>query len=161
MELEGRDAAEGRDVLVLLADGFLQDVDFHAAGLFGQLLARPREAERPQKKEMYWSCLPTGSPRMSISMRQACSANSWRGTNSLFSVCSARNSATVKLPLDPSPVPAGISERLTISRCGALTGTMRNASRMMGCLISSTVCTTSVAEYLIRNSGWKVSWSVM
>jgi len=43
----------------------------------------------------------------------------------------------------------------------ALTGTMRNASRMMGCLISSTVCTVSVAEYLIRNSGWKVSCSVM
>ncbi len=94
-------------------------------------------------------------------MWQACSARIWRGTNSLFSVCSARSSATVKLPEDPRPVPAGISDMLTISRCGARTGTMRRASRMIGCLISSTVCTTSVAEYLMRNSGWKVSCSVM
>jgi hypothetical protein len=85
-------------------------------------------------------------------MRHACSASTWRGTKSLLSVCSARKSDTVKLPLDPRPVPAGISERLTISRWGAATGTMRSASRMMGCLISSMVCTTSVAEYLMRYS---------
>ena len=39
-ELEGRDAAEGRDVLVLFADGLPQDVDLDVTGLLGQHLAR-------------------------------------------------------------------------------------------------------------------------
>src|ERR1039457_3289221 len=41
-ELETRDAAERGDVLILLARGLMQQVDFDAAGLFGKVLARDR-----------------------------------------------------------------------------------------------------------------------
>ena len=43
------------------------------------------------------------------------------GTKFRFIVCSARSNAVVKLPDEPSPVPAGMSERLTISRYGPVT----------------------------------------
>src|SRR5207253_150415 len=39
-EFERGDAAEAGDVLVLLADGFVQNIDLDPAGLFGEHLAR-------------------------------------------------------------------------------------------------------------------------
>ena len=63
LEPEARDAAERRDVLVLLADGPSEDVDLDAARLLGQLggadvLALPRvqraqeaDGERPRRAE--------------------------------------------------------------------------------------------------------------
>ena len=80
---------------------------------------------------------------------------------SLFCVWSARSSATVKLLEDPRPVPAGMSDMLITSRCGAETGTSFKASLTMGCLISSTDRTRSVFEYLIMNSASKVSCRVI
>jgi hypothetical protein len=95
-------------------------------------------------------------------MRQACSASSWRGIGFFFQACSARSRATVKLPDDPRPVPAGMSDMLTISRYGrGPTSTRRRASRTMGCLIWSTVSTSSICEYLTSSSWLKVSCSVM
>ena len=63
----------------------------------------------PPNAAMYWSCFPMGSLRRSISIAHACSANSWGCTRFLRHVCSALRSAVVKLPDDPSPVPAGMS----------------------------------------------------
>ena len=51
--------------------------------------------------------------------------------------CSARNSAVVKLPDEPSPVPAGMSASVVISICPASPGNSFSASRMIGCWTSS------------------------
>ena len=49
-------------------------------------------------------------------MWQACSASSRGWTRFFWCVCSALSSAVVKLPEEPSPVPAGMSAMLVISR---------------------------------------------
>ena len=72
----------------------------------------------PPNAAMYWSCLPIGSPSRSISMWQACSASSRGWTMLRAWACRARSSAVVKLPDEPSPVPAGISASVVISICG-------------------------------------------
>ena len=56
------------------------------------------------------------------------------GIGFFFQACRARSSATVKLPEEPRPVPAGMSDMLTISRYGrGPTSAMRKASRTIGC----------------------------
>ena len=62
--------------------------------------------------------------------------------------CSARSSAVVKLPDEPSPVPAGISASVVISICGAPKSNCLSASRTIGCCTSSIVSTCSILEYL-------------
>ena len=52
-------------------------------------------------------------------MWQACSASSRGWMRFFWCACSAFSSAVVKLPDDPSPVPAGMSAMLVISRYGA------------------------------------------
>ena len=72
-------------------------------------------------------------------MWQACSASSRGGIEVLVAGSAGRcSSAVVKLPEEPSPVPAGMSAMLVISRCGwPSMPTSLSASRMMGCWISS------------------------
>ena len=54
-----------------------------------------------------------------------------------MSACNARNKAVVKLPDEPSPVPAGMSAIDVISRPPVLAPVSRKASRMIGCSTSS------------------------
>ena len=69
----------------------------------------------PPQEEIYWSCLPMGSLRMSISISHAFSA-SWSGVSLvqlMYDIPFIR--AVVKEPEEPNPVPAGISAKLVIS----------------------------------------------
>ena len=59
----------------------------------------------------------------------------------------------VKLPEDPSPVPAGMSAMLVISSRRSSHPTSRSASRINGCLMSSIRSTSSICEYFRRIRG--------
>ena len=62
-------------------------------------------------------------------------------------VCRARSSAVVKLPDEPSPVPAGMSASVVISICGISKSNCFSDSRTIGCCTSSIVSTCSIFEY--------------
>ena len=63
----------------------------------------------------YWSCLPTGSLRMSISISHAASASSRGGSVVRRASASAFSRQTVNAPEEPMPVPAGTSATEAIS----------------------------------------------
>ena len=97
----------------------------------------------------YWSCLPTGSPRMSISISQAASASSRGGSVVRRASASAFSRQTVKAPEEPMPVPAGTSATEAISS-GSPRQWRTSASRRIGCRISRGSSTSSNSEYFIR-----------
>ena len=77
---------------------------------------------------------------MSISIWQAKRANSSGRSKRRRWANSAFNSAVMKLPEDPNPVPAGISASVEISSWGVLKSNIRTASRMIGCWIYQCPC---------------------
>ena len=64
-------------------------------------------AVMPPYAAMYWSCLPIGSLRMSISMWQASSRQLLGGDELALEACSAFSSATVKVLDEPRPAVRG------------------------------------------------------
>ena len=104
---------------------------------------------------MYWSCLPIGSPSRSISMWQACSASSSGWTRWRLWACSVFSSAVVKLPEEPSPVPAGMSAmEVSSSRLPSIF-MKAIASRMIGWVSSAASGTRSSFEYFTMRSSTK------
>ena len=75
----------------------------------------------PPKAAMYWSCLPIGSLQQ-VDLDVAGLLGQLLRVDQVLLVARAApcSSAVVKLPDDPSPVPAGMSAMLVISRCGVV-----------------------------------------
>jgi hypothetical protein len=73
---------------------------------------------------------------------------------------SALSSAVVKLPDEPSPVPAGMSASVVISCWSCVMPLIRNASRTIGCWMSSTRDTVSICEYLRNTPCMNGRWIV-
>ena len=117
-------------------------------------------AQMPPWAATYWSCLPEGSPRTSISMWHAASAI----VPGVLAMRPARLSAfirqTVNEPDDPSPVPAGMSATDAISS-GLPSQWRRSVSRKIGWRISLGSSTSSNSEYFSRKRFWKTVWVSM
>ena len=94
-----------------------------------------------------------GSFSRLISISQARLARSAGWSRRRRCAYKAFNSAVVKLPEDPRPVPAGMSASVAISICGVRTPTIFSASRMIGWCTSSTCDTCSSCEYLRKTPG--------
>ena len=111
----------------------------------------------PPKAAMYWSCLPIGSPS-SVDLDVAGLLGQLARVDDVLAVACAApcSSAVVKLPDEPSPVPAGMSAMLVISSDGPSKPTSFSASRTIGCCTSATLATRSSCEYLTISSGTKV-----
>lgn len=101
----------------------------------------------PPNAAMYWSCFPAGLPSSTISTCEASSARSPAVTCSRFHAYTAFSRPTVNAPDEPSPVPAGMSARLTTSSDGPIACSVSTA-RMIGCSICVGSVTRSSAEYL-------------
>ena len=66
---------------------------------------------------MYWSCLPIGSlEQVDLDLARLLGQLARMDQVLAVDVCSALSRAVVKLPDEPSPVPAGMSAMLVISR---------------------------------------------
>ena len=76
----------------------------------------------PPNAAMYWSCLPIGS-RSTVDLDVAGLLGQLARMDQMLRACACRapcSSAVVKLPDEPSPVPAGMSASVVISICARL-----------------------------------------
>jgi len=102
-----------------------------------------------QKQPQSWSCDPTGSPIISCSTWIASKARRLLVTTSPFKAYKALSKPTVNDELDPIPTCRDIASMNDLH--ASFLPHVLQTSRAEGWTISSTVCVSSLLEYLMRN----------